>query len=133
MKKSISILLALMLIFSFAACSKIDSKVDTKEETEKFEKYKPTDDYSKAFKGTKFVEEDETNTLVFSKDGKTFTETYSGNKFTGTWAYDEENDRIELTYDGADYSYKFTVARDENGKITGLSQMEGRNFTPVAK
>ena len=48
-------------------------------------------------------------------------------------AYDEENDRIELTYDGADYSYKFTVARDENGKITGLSQMEGRNFTPVAK
>ena len=124
MKKTISILLALMLIFSFAACSKIDSKVDTKEETEKFEKYKPTDDYSKAFKGTKFVEEDETNTLVFSKDGKTFTE---------TWAYDEENDRIELTYDGADYSYKFTVARDENGKITGLSQMEGRNFTPVAK
>ncbi len=125
MKKIISVLLLIFIIFTLGACSK--TKVRTDDSVAKSSSattYTPVSSYEDAFSGTVLVESDETTTITFDNGEGRFTEIYKGNTLEGTWEYNEQTDTMVLTYDGADYSYNFQVTRDDNDNITGFGQYE---------
>ena len=133
MKKVISILLLISIVFAFGACSKVKTDESASESESSSATYTPVNSYEDAFSGTTLVETDETNTITFDSKEDRFTEVYKGNTLEGTWKYDEQTDTMVLTYEGADYSYYFQVTRDDSDNITGFGQYEGRTFTIVSK
>ena len=144
MKKLLALTVTAAMALSFAACGKnvvttegttimnknneLVTKVNEKGETEA---YVLANDPADAFKGVTMWETNSTNTISFSATDNTFTEIYEGSEHNGTWVFDDENDVMELTYDGADFTYYFPVIRDEAGMITGIGQGDyeaARNF-----
>ncbi len=113
MKRTISIILALTLIISGAfvltSCKKKQEPVNPDK-----------------FDGLNLVEEsDSTNTYAFAEG--VYTEVYKGSTTKGE--YQLRGEKLYLTPYNQNYSYAYDVEYDEEGNVTRLTQVEGRNFS----
>lgn len=122
--------MSLIMLVSFAACGKVNSSTDKSDTTSSAAETKSaggvTADVTKALGGNTLKEStDNTNTYTFKTDG-TYSEQYKGNELKGTWAKGD-NDTVVLTYSET-VQYVYSVDRDDNNNVVGLSQVEGRSF-----
>ena len=133
MKKLTALIMVLITVMSLSACSSgklstggegADGENVAAESTQS--KGGVTDNVKEAFSGQTLKNAaDDTNIYVFNADG-TYKETYKGSELEGTWE-ELEDDRMCLTFSETT-KYYYTIDRDENNMITGLSQIEGRTF-----